>query len=142
MSQQSFFRVRIEHALVTSNNGLYYFRERQDAEDYIRQVVDDDVQEFGNSYFNGCDGCGYCCYGDVSRKEWCQVISRKKPQTIQECFTVKDNFPAGYDYCFDVNLDMVMWGSPCASKFAHVEELWCLCGDLAMEKLSSLQITC
>ncbi len=136
MSQQDFFRVRIEHALVTSNNGYYYFRHRQDAEEYIRNIVSQEVQEFGDSYFNGCDGCNWCCYGDPQRKEWCQVISRRKPQTIQECFTLKDNFPAGYDYCFDINLDMVVWESMSSSKFAQVDEIWNLCSDPSMEKLA------
>lgn len=135
-NKQSFYRVRIEHALVISSNGWYYFRELHDAKEYIHDKISQEVKEFGETYLYGCDGCTYCCYGDPHRKEWCEVISHRKPQSIKECFDVKNYFPAGHDYCFDINLDMVTWASPCASKFAHVEEIWNLCSNPDMRELS------
>ena len=125
----SFYRVRIQHAQVESLNGCYYFRERQHAEEYIHEIVEREIKELGDLYFNGCDGCGYCCYGDVSKKEWCQETSKRKPQNLVDCLVVCEHH-------VDVDLDLVTWKSKESSKLAHVEEIWSLCRNPLMQGLS------
>ena len=129
------FRVKIKHAQDNSMNGYYYFRERQDAEEYIRKMVNREIQEFADAYFNGCDGCLWCCYGDLRKKEWCEIISRRKPQTLHDCLRVRDSLVS-------IDLDLVTWESKQSSNIIKVEEIWNLSEDLLMQKLSSTIITC
>ena len=66
------YAVKIEKS-ENPQNGEYRFDGWTNVAEFLNDAIEEELKSI-QRYWNGCDGCRWCCYGHQYYKEWCVIL--------------------------------------------------------------------
>ena len=76
-------KIKFSESLHTRGSYYFYPHDKDSIINLVRSVLDKELNYIKDTW-TGCDGCKWCCYGEILDEEWCEIKSKNPPSSFQD----------------------------------------------------------